>query len=274
LTSPTSPLAAELRRLRKEAGLSGPEAARRAGTTQPTISRAENGKVTPTAEVVEKLCKAYGAPVGLRRSLMRMAKEARDAVYQARTVVRESWRMQERIGQLENSAERIIQFAPTGVIGLVQTAAYATALFGDSLPESDRNRAVQARIKRQEVLNSAREFTFVHTEGALRWCVGSAAVMVEQMDRLAAVAKLSNVRIGVIPWGVPATLVPHHPWTRYDDRAALVGTLTATLVLSDQPNLDDYNDHWEELQPLIAWGDEAVSTIAKVRADFQALDTQ
>ncbi|WP_157570568.1 helix-turn-helix domain-containing protein [Microtetraspora malaysiensis] len=43
-----------LRRLRKDAGLTGKDLAQRAGVAQPTISRMETGRLLPTPETVER----------------------------------------------------------------------------------------------------------------------------------------------------------------------------------------------------------------------------
>ncbi|MEV4455709.1 helix-turn-helix transcriptional regulator [Microbispora sp. NPDC049633] len=47
-----------LRRLRKDAGLTGKELAQLAGVAQPTISRMETGRLLPTPETVEQVSAA------------------------------------------------------------------------------------------------------------------------------------------------------------------------------------------------------------------------
>ncbi|WP_214325306.1 helix-turn-helix domain-containing protein [Nonomuraea sediminis] len=49
-----------LRRLRKDAGLTGKDLALRAQVAQPTISRIETGQLLPTPETVERLSAALG----------------------------------------------------------------------------------------------------------------------------------------------------------------------------------------------------------------------
>lgn len=272
MTNPTPPLSATLRALREDAGLGQIAAAEQAGLSQSKVSRAERGASAPTPSDVEALCRVYGAPAKVRRELMQMAKDLRETSHSARVILqRGGWAMQERIGKIERTAELIREFAPAVVVGLVQTPRYASALFGDSLSEEDRDRTVRARIERQAILTTGREIRIVMAEGALRWCMGSPAIMVEQLDHLAEVSTSSNVRIGIIPSTKPATVPALHPFSLYDKRAALIGTITATAVIADPANLKEYEDYWDEIQPLVSWGDAARSELARVRQDYVAM---
>lgn len=55
----TQTLAARLRLLRQERGLSLEELAARSGVSRTSLSRLENAEVSPTAEVLGKLCNAF-----------------------------------------------------------------------------------------------------------------------------------------------------------------------------------------------------------------------
>jgi Domain of unknown function (DUF5753) len=72
----------------------------------------------------------------------------------------------------------------TAVVGLLQTEGYVDALLGDWLSGEDRTHMISSRMERQRLLDTDREFILVMSEGALRWNMGGAAVMVEQLDRL------------------------------------------------------------------------------------------
>jgi hypothetical protein len=184
---------------------------------------------------------------------------------------RGGWWMQQRIGKLEEAAAEIRTFTPAVIVGLLQTRAYISALFGDSLPPADLDRTVSARIERQRVLTTGRQFTFLMAEGALRWNMGGAAVMAEQLDHLIELLQMPNVKIGVIPWTTPATVPALHGFTIYDSRAVLLGTQTATAIITDQENVADYEAHWRELEPLAAWDDEARPVIAKAADDYRSI---
>lgn len=267
-----NPLSAMLRQLRTQAGLSGAEAARRAGLTQSKVSRAETGSFLPTVDDVRALCRVYGAAPDARRELLDMTRELREKPTSARVVLqRGGWWMQQRIGKLEEAATHLRSFAPTVVIGLLQTEAYIDALLGQWIAGDDRERMISARLQRQHILDTDRQFVLVMSEGALRWNMGGAEVMIEQLDRLIRESYRLNVRLGVIEWTTPATVPAMHGFTIYDSRAVLLGTLTATAIVTDRQDVNDYQSHWTELEPLISWDDVARAAIDRVAADYRTI---
>jgi transcriptional regulator with XRE-family HTH domain len=271
VTSP-NPLSQELRALRRKAGLSGAEAARRAGISQSKVSRAETGTFLPTVDDVKRLCRVYGASAAQQRQLVEMTRDLREGSTPARVILqRGGWWMQQRIGKLEAAAARVRTFTPGVIIGLLQTRAYVSALFGDSLPPEDRDRTVSARLDRQGILTTGRDFTFLMAEGALRWNMGGAHVMAEQLDHLIEVSRLANVHIGVIPWTTPANTPALHGFTIYDSRAVLLGTVTATAIITDRQSVAGYEAHWAELESLAEWGDGARSVIARAAEDYRSI---
>lgn len=271
MTSP-NPLSQELRELRSKAGLSGAEAARRARITQSKVSRAETGTFLPSEDDVRALCRVYGAEPDVEQRLVEMTHDLREGSTPARVILqRGGWWMQQRIGRLEEGAAEIRTFTPGVVVGLVQTRAYIAALFGDSLAADDLDKTVSARLDRQRILTTGRQFTFVMAEGALRWCMGSAGVMAGQLDHLTEVSRLPNVKIGVVPWTRPARVPALHGYTIYDHSAVLLGTVTATAIITDPQNVADYEANWAELEPLVAWGDEARAVFARAAADYRSL---
>lgn len=271
--SPANPLSATLRRLRKEAGLSGTEAAHRAGLSQSKISRVETGAFMPTEDQVRALCRVYDAPADVRRELIQLIRDLRAETTSARVVLqRGGWSMQRRIGQFEAASEHVRSFSPTVIIGLLQSRAYIRELFGDSLPEDERDATVAARLDRQRLLNSDRRFDFILTEGALRWNMGGPAVMIEQLEHLAELSHHDNVRIGVIPWTTPARVPPSSSFTIYDSRAVIVGTQTATAIITDERDVADYEAHWHELEPLVSHGEDARAVITRITADYRSID--
>ncbi|MFI6101648.1 helix-turn-helix domain-containing protein [Lentzea sp. NPDC051213] len=268
----SNPLSDTLRALRIESGLSGAEAARRAGLSQSKVSRAETGSFLPSEEEIVALCRVYGAPAEAVDDLIEMTRELRDETTSARVVLqRGGWWMQQRIGKLESAASRILSYSTSTVIGLLQTKPYIEALFGEALSEEDRDRTVAARLQRQELLDSPREFLCVMTEGVLRWNMGGAAVMVEQLDHLIVQSQRPNVRVGLIPWTTPAFVPAGNPFTMYDTRAVLLGTQTATALITDEDNVAEYTAHWAEIEPLVSWGDEARAIVERVAADYRTL---
>jgi transcriptional regulator with XRE-family HTH domain len=270
--SNTNPLSSQLRRLRMNAGLSGAEAARRSGLTQSKISRAETGLFLPTVAEIEALCRIYGATPDDRQDLVDMTRELKEGTTPARVILqRGGWWMQERIGRLEASATKIRTFAPSVIVGLLQSPAYIEALFGDSLAPEERERTMQARIARQQILDSERQFVFLMAEGALRWNMGGAAVMADQLDHLAQAVRRPNVRLGIITWTTTARIPAINGFTLYDSRAVLLGTHAATAITTDELNVQDYEACWAELEPLASWDDDALEAITRTAADYRGI---
>jgi transcriptional regulator with XRE-family HTH domain len=267
-----NPLSAELRRLREAAGLSGAEAARRTNLSQSKISRAETGKFRLKESEVVALCELYGAPAEKRQELVEMTRQLAESTTAARAVLqRGTWWMQERIGKLETAAQRVRSFSPGTIIGLVQSPAYIAALYGDSLSPQDLDRAVKARLARQHVLQSDRDFTLLMAEGALRWNMGGAHIMVEQLDHLAEISRRANVRIGIISQTTPVTVPALHTYTIYDSTAVLIGTWAATAIITDQRSVADYESYWDELKPFASWDADARAIIERVATDYRRM---
>lgn len=263
-------LSAELVRLREQAGLSGRTAAAKAGLSQSRLSRIERGAFMPTVDEVHQLCRLYRAPADIRRKLVGIAEDLRDESASARVVLqRGAWRMQQRIGRIEQASARIRSFQPAFVAGLLQTPEYMRGAVGRHEPDE----APQARIARQEILSSDRQITFVMTEGALRLNVGGPDVMIPQLEHLADLAASARHRVGIIPTSVavPAPQLPMHAFHLYDSRAVIVATLTATAIITDRRDVADYEKAFDEWERLAVFGDAARGVIDRIAEDFRSL---
>lgn len=263
-------LSAELVRLREAAGLSGRRAAAAAGLSQSRLSRIERGAFMPTVDEIRTLCRLYRAPADARNRLVKIVEDLREDRASTRVVLqRGAWRMQERIGRIEQASARIRSFQPTMVVGLLQTVEYMRGSAG----ARDSDETLRARQARQQILSSDREFTFVMTEGALRLNVGGPEVMVPQLERLAEMAGDSRCRVGIIPMSasVPSPQLPVHAFHLYDSRAVIVGTLTATAIITDPRDVTDYEKAFDQLEHLAVFGDDARAVIGRIAREYSAL---
>jgi transcriptional regulator with XRE-family HTH domain len=266
-------LSSELRRLREAAGVSGREAARKTGLSQSRLSRVERGAFMPTEEEVRALCELYRAPAKLRRELLAVARALQEERESARVILqRGAWRMQERVRQIEEASAHIRTFQPVVIIGLLQTPAYTRQVFGQSVSDNDLEEALNVRAARQQLLHSGRDFTLIMTEGALRWNLGGPDVMVPQLEYLAEATTMPHVRVGVIPWTTAAPLPPLHAFHLYDSRAVIVGTRTATAVITDSRDVVDYEKAFMELERVASFGAAARDVIDRVARDFRSID--
>lgn len=267
-------LSATLRKLRLDADLPGVEAARRAGMSQATISRFENGKRVPTDADVRALCQVYRAPVAVRRELLAIAKDMREGAATTRTILHRigAPSVQQRIGRIEAVSARIRSFQPTIVIGLLQTADYMRALLSGLHQGEDLEAMVTARLARQQVLDTDRAFHFVLTESALRWHIGSQEVMARQVEHLVVVTERHNVQLGVIPWTRPVNHPVLHPFQIYDQRAVMVGTENAVAVITDSHDVAEYESRFKIYAGLADYGDDAQHVLRRLANEYRTLD--
>lgn len=182
----------ELRRARLAAGFSSQEAlAAKLGYDRTVITKAESGERPPSPEVADAL-QAELFPSGPDGLVGRMAKLARSADGPIPTWF-ESWL------EAEREAHALRLWSPILVPGLLQTAAYARALFLAVGEDSERaDELVSARLERQAILDRA-HVVAVLDEAVLHRLIGTPAVMYDQLIHLAAVAERPNVSVEVVP---------------------------------------------------------------------------
>jgi hypothetical protein len=107
---------------------------------------------------------------------------------------------------LEAAASRISWYENELVPGLFQTEGYARALIRLDLPDEgdeEVSRRVQLRLTRQATLRRPIDPPLLRVairESVLRCPVGGREVMTAQLDRLAEVSELPNVRLRVVPF--------------------------------------------------------------------------
>lgn len=270
-------LADTLRALRLDARMSGAAAAKAAGRSQAWISRFENGKIVPRPADVEVLTDVYRTPARVRRHLLRLSQALHeDATPRARVVMdRGAGRMQRRIGEIEGSSTLIRTFQPAVVPGLLQTEAYARAVFasGATMPPAQQADALAERMHRQDLLRrpGRREFVLLMSEGALRWQLGGPLVMAEQLDRIAASSRLPGVRVGVVPWTVEVSVAPVNGFDLLDERAAIVGTETATAFLTDPGDAAAYVSLFGQIEAVAVFDEAAGEVLDALAVAYRSL---
>jgi transcriptional regulator with XRE-family HTH domain len=197
-------LAADLRLLRENAGLTIDEAAAAADISKSALSRIENALVAAKSPVVRALIHAYGIPDAKAQSLLGLARDAGKPGWWASYSDVLSATSSAYIGfETEAFAIRIYEVAL--VPGILQTRAYAEALFRtyESVTIQDIDRKVDARVKRQERVAEL-DLWFILEEGVLRRPVGGLGAHKEQLKSLLASSELSNVTLQILPDSVGA----------------------------------------------------------------------
>jgi transcriptional regulator with XRE-family HTH domain len=239
-----------LRDLREGAGLTLTDVGRHLGCSAATVSRIELGQTTASEENVGAALDLFGADDALRETCLRLARQASARPWW--------WPYRQVLGPyiaLETEAEEIRSWQPQVVEGLVQTEAYARAVFeAGSAEHSQIDLRVRARMARQERLlaggHSASVSVTLH-EHALRTPVGGQKVMRAQLAHLAEVARLPHLSLRILPRSVGA-----HPGMGgafvlitipADPPYVFVEGAPGEAITSEQAHVRDYERRWAQL---------------------------
>ena len=261
------------RRIRDDAGIShGGEAGRRAGVTQATISRWESGKVVPTVEQAERYARALAADPAIARELVELVEDLRTNYQAGKSGPRSGGvAFQNRVQRLEAAAAAVAVWHPLLIPGALQTEAYARAVFSSGdLPADDVEARTAARLQRATLLGDpSRHYTFITTSGSLGWRAGDPETMARQIDHLADVSQRPNVRLGVIPWGVEATVYPSSGFELYDGRTVAVGSPTGAQFQNDPADVDRYAGMLAALEGLAVFGDAVRELLGRAASGYR-----
>jgi transcriptional regulator with XRE-family HTH domain len=205
-------LAAELRRLRDAATLTGEEAAARLGWSPSKISRIETGQTAASPADLRRLLDMYDVTGTARERLEGLGQSAGQRGWwdaYADTLGPEYT----ALIALEAEAQSMRWYSPMLVPGLLQTEAYARQVVRSGLliaPPGEIERRVQVKMTRQRALtkDSPPQLSVVLDEAAVLRQVRGPEVMREQLAHLTTMAARPNVTIQVLPLAVGA-----HPAT-------------------------------------------------------------
>jgi transcriptional regulator with XRE-family HTH domain len=254
-------LAAELRKLRDQSGLSVTEAAKRLEWQASRLSRIETRQSGITAPDLRKLLNLYGVEdEGYRAYLAELARRVNERGWWQKYAGMIISNYVDLIG-LEAEARAIRSYEQELVPGLLQTPQYARAIFRAGWPTETAkqiDRHVEIRMERQEILNRADppppRFSVVLSEGALRRPVGGHDVMREQLEYLTRPRDRANVTVQVLPFdaGVHPAMVGSFTTMTFADPDDLgivnLENAAGALFLEDPTELRIYDEIWGTLQ--------------------------
>lgn len=251
-------LAETLKTLRKRAGWTQTRLAQRCRMSQTKISNIEGGKQTPTLVDVELILRALDAPAELVSHVMALARIANTEWKDTWSSLRRGLdKRQNELSAFENSSTEFRYFLPTMITGLLATPEYARASIAD-LPEDQLGKTVAKKLERQAALyDRSKRFTFILTEQAVRWPLIPPHALSVQIEHLAALTKLPNVRIGIIPIGPTVIPGPLNVFTLYDGRIATVETSTGVLVFRDHRDVSAYLNKFARYEACAIFGEMA-----------------
>ncbi|QLY29649.1 helix-turn-helix domain-containing protein [Nocardia huaxiensis] len=278
---PRQQLAAELRRLRGVAGISGRELAKLVGISQSTLSRIEAGHAVPPLPQVLDWAKAVGAEPDSQQ-LLRTLTEA------AHTPEVQDWaasladrpHLQDDVRAFEEDAAVVRNFQPALVPGLLQTADYARRVFATFDPPYTPDAltaALAARLERQRVLyDPAKKFEFLMTEAALRFRPGPHRLLLAQLDRIISIETLESVTIGVIPQDIEATTTIPHGFVIYeneDHALASAEPIPGSMVTRGPDLVDAHRRRWAALTRMALFDTDARAFLAGLRDEIHRIAT-
>ncbi|RJO78407.1 XRE family transcriptional regulator [Nocardia panacis] len=255
-------LGARLRELRKDARLDGRQFSTAAGWHWSKTSRIEHGKQSPSEDDVAVWCRVCDAELALPDLIAALRNvEAQWAEWKRITATGHA-RRQRRGVELEGRTRLLRVYTVVLLPGLLQTEDYARAVLTQCIrflgTHDDLTDAVAARMERQQVLHRGnhRIATLVH-ESALHTVVGDPRVMADQLRRLLDVA-FDNPRLifGVVPLDAEF-IYTTTSFDMFDQRMALVETISAELTVTRPSELRYYEQAWAGLHRQARYGEQA-----------------
>ncbi|WP_031225445.1 helix-turn-helix domain-containing protein [Streptomyces roseochromogenus] len=260
-------LGRRLREIRKDAGLTARELARRAGWHESKCSRLENGH-TPPSDADIRTYTAHCAAHEQTADLIATARGIEGAYIQWRRMERAGLkRVQQSVAPLFERTRRFRGYQPWVIPGLLQSAAYTRAVLSTvahlrDVPD-DIDEAVAVRMDRQRILHSGdHRFAMLVEEWVLRTVIGDSDTMAGALGHLISVASLPSVSLGVIPLGTPRGAGwPVESFTMYDDAQVNVELVSAHLTVTQPGEIAEYTKVFAELSGIAVYGAQARSLI-------------
>ena len=196
-------LAAELRRLRDAARLTGEEVAGQLGWSPSKVSRIETGQTSPGAADLRRMLDIYEVTGTQRDRLERLAQSSDQRGWwdaYTDTLAPEYT----ALIALEAESESVRWYAPMMVPGLLQTERYACEVIRSGLliaPPGEVERRVQVKMTRQRVLtrDDPLQMAVVIDEASILRTIGGPQVMREQLGHITAMAGRPNITVQVLP---------------------------------------------------------------------------
>ncbi|MFF4188328.1 helix-turn-helix domain-containing protein [Streptomyces sp. NPDC001691] len=250
-------LAALLKAVRKRSGLSGVRVAARCNMSQSKVSRLESGRVRASIVDVEQIFRACEAPSELLAQAMALARLAATEWQGARGLRRKGLdKKQLELAGLEKTSTEFRFFLLSMITGLLSTPEYIRASLAH-IP-GDHSRTVAKKLDRQQVLyDRSKRFTFLLTEQAIRWPLVRSDALAVQIDHLASLTHLPNVRLGVIPLDSQVGPAPLNTFTVYDERIATVEISTGVMVFRDPRDVASHLQEFATYEARAQFGQSA-----------------
>lgn len=235
----------ELRRIREAAGISGSAVARDLGWSQSKISRVETGRFGASVSEVAELLAYYGVAEEVRAEIL--GSVARSSGLEGAWVVSAGGapRRQAAVEAVETRVKRLRQYQTSWIPGLLQTAAYATAICQSAGLKADS--VVPARLERQKLLAHRHgvRYEAVLDESTLRRSPrATSADMAKQMTHLVELVDAGYADLRVLEVGGVVPTFATNSFVLYEFKTGspvvLCESQTADLYLSAERDITAY----------------------------------
>lgn len=273
-------LGEQLRRYRQLRGISREEAGERIRASASKISRMELGRVGFKPRDIEDLLKMYGVTDRkLLREFKELAlesnkpgwwKEYGDALHKWFT----------RYVGFEEAADQIRVYESQFVPGLLQTEDYAREVISGGVDtDTLSEQRIQARLKRQEHLNSGKKMWIILDEAAVRRPIGGRErgkeIMRGQLRHLIDICEnRDNITLQIIPFEVGAHAAEAGSFTllRFSDfelsDVLYLEHLTDGDIVDKRSTVEAYTKAMTKLSVSAATPDETVSMLKDMLKDL------
>ncbi len=201
-------VAATLRRMREQAGVTREQAAEVLGCTHSKIGDLETGRSAPKPAELAMLLDHYGVADHERADLIEFARASRSRRPRSPYTAAVIPATHRRAVDLEAQAVSSTFYSSELIPGVLQVRPYAEAMlrWGNTYSPEEVKRLLELRMGRRAVLSRTDRpplrYWCILGEAALRTKIGGPEVMYEQLERLvAANLTMENVVVQVLPLG-------------------------------------------------------------------------
>jgi transcriptional regulator with XRE-family HTH domain len=273
-------LAAELRALRAQAGLTHEQVARQIGESRAQISRLENGHVVDQAGVM-KILDALGVDDERWTQIITIAREAGEKGWWEST--RGMGERQALYANLEAGAAQIREYQQTFPPALLQIPEFVRARAGadatlDSLPSMlagvlDGNAGRKRMLRRP----GAPSYQVIVDEMAVRRLAAPPDVVKKQIYHLATACNAApNIDLRVLPVDarIDGFTVPRCAFSIYnypdpeDPAVVAIDTVTSDLVLTDPAEVAPYDQLYTRLRNASLPTDDSLDMLTRAATEL------